>query len=188
MRPPRDYRMRFVAGSPVDPDERLDEFFRYWRRVRGDRPMPSRADVDPTEIPPRLLPNLFLTDVVDGGARFRYRLVGTEAVRVIGSDPTGRYVDQINQTQPYRDYVTALYRRVVADRLPLFSISHYLKPDDRLGGYHATQRLMCPLSSDGRTVNMVCTCQIFVIAPREFEFPTLNADTSIVGVCEAVLE
>jgi hypothetical protein len=183
-----DYRMRMVSGAPVEPDERLDAFYRYWRRVRGDRSMPRRADIDPVAIPRRLLPNLFLTEVIDGGARFRYRLVGTEAARTIGSDATGRYLDEINQKPHYRDYVTALYRHVAADRLPRFSISHFFKAGEPAGRYHATQRLMCPLSSDGTTVDVVFTCQIFEVAPREFEFPRLNDDYQFAGVCEAVLE
>jgi hypothetical protein len=188
MTPERDYRMRIVAGSPVEPDARLSEFYRYWRGRCGGRPMPGRADVDPVDMPPRLLPNLFLTDVLDGGARFRYRLVGTEIVRVLGWDPTGGYVDEINQSPRYRDYIVALYRRVVGDRLPVFSMSHYPRPGDRDGGHHATQRLMCPLSSDGAAVDMLFTCQIFAVAPRQLDFPCLTAVNPFVGVCKAVLE
>jgi len=184
----RDYRMRLVAGTSVDPDERLDELYRYWRRVRGVRPMPTRSDIDPTEIPVRVLPYVLMTDVVDGGARFRFRLVGTEAVVGIGSDLTGRYVDEVNQSPRYREYITALYRRVLAERLPVFSMSHYPRPGDPDGGYHAAQRLMCPLSSDGATVDIVLTCQIFMIAPRQYQFPRLTDDNPFVGVCEAVLE
>jgi hypothetical protein len=180
--------MRMLTGSPVDPDERLEEFLRYWRRARGNRPMPRRADIDPTEVPPRLLPNIFLTDVIDGGARFRFRLVGTAAVAGIGADLTGRHVDEVNRSTPYRDYITGLYRRVVAERLPVFSMSHFFKVGEAQADYHATQRLMCPLSTDGATVDIVFTCQVFRLAPREHDFPRLIDDNPFVGVCEAVLE
>ena len=184
----REYRMRVVAGAPVDLDDRIDALYRYWRRACGDRRMPRRADVDPTGIPPRVLPYVLMTDVVDGGARFRFRLVGTEAVVGIGTDLTGRYIDEVNQSGRYRDYILALYRRVVAERLPVFSMSRFPRPDDPDAGYHATQRLMCPLSSDGATVDIVLTCQVFMIAPRQFKFPRLTDDNPFVGVCEAVLE
>jgi hypothetical protein len=184
----RAYRMRLVSGSLVDPDERLDAFYRYWRSRCGGRSMPSRADIDPIDIPPRLLPNLFLIDVVDGGARFRYRLVGTDVVGTLGWDPTGGFVDEINQSPPYRDYIMALYRRIVGSRLPSFSMSHYPRPARPDGGYHATQRLMCPLSADGVAVDKVFACQIFQIAPRELEFPRLTGVNPFVGVCEADLE
>jgi hypothetical protein len=149
--------------------------------------MPRRADIDPTAMPRRLLPNLLLTDVVDRGARFRFRLVGTEAVNAIGSDLTGRYVDEVNQSAAYRDYITALYRRVVAERACVFSMSQYPRANDP-DGSHAAQRLMCPLSGDGATVDMVFTCQVFTLAPRQYQFPRLTADNPFVGVCEAVFE
>ena len=182
------YRVRLVSGTPVGIDERLAAFYRYWRGRCGERRMPRRADIDPIDMPPHLLPNVFLTDVVDGGARFRYRLVGTAIVGTLGWDPTGGYVDEINQNAPYRDYITGLYRRVVGDRVPVFSMSQYPRPNHPDRGYHATQRLMCPLSSDGATVDILFTCQVFMIAPRELEFPRLTGVNPFVGVCEAVLE
>src|SRR2546430_1709583 len=36
----------------------LQLIYGYWMRKRGSRPMPQRSDLDPTEIPPRLLPGL----------------------------------------------------------------------------------------------------------------------------------
>ena len=47
----------------------------YWDQKRGTRLMPCKRDIDPIEIPRRLLPNLQLIDVIDGGERFRYRFV-----------------------------------------------------------------------------------------------------------------
>jgi hypothetical protein len=181
----RDYRLTMLAGSPVEPDERLLEFFRYWRRVRGDRAMPSRADIDPTGMPPRLLPGLLLTDVIDGGARFRFRLVGTGAVAAIGTDLTGRHVDEVNENRRYGDYITALYRRVVACRAPVFSMSHYRRAADALE--HMTQRLMCPLSRDGSAVDMVFSCQIFASASHRADFPPLTGRVPFAGICEALL-
>ena len=63
----------------------------YWIDKRGSRLLPSRRDIDPVEIPPKILPHLQIIDVVDGGARFRYRLIGTATVDAYGEDFTGRY-------------------------------------------------------------------------------------------------
>src|SRR3546814_1952574 len=51
----------------------------YWRSKRSGRAMPSRRDVDPTEIP-WALSRIFLVDysAQDG---FRYRLAGSEIAR-----------------------------------------------------------------------------------------------------------
>ena len=37
----------------------------YWREKRGERLMPRRSDIDPTEIPPRLLPGITLNTTPD---------------------------------------------------------------------------------------------------------------------------
>ncbi len=55
--------------------------------------MPRRRDIDPTEIP-RLLPNLQITELIDGGARIRYRLTGTAIVNAYGADLTGKYFQE----------------------------------------------------------------------------------------------
>jgi hypothetical protein len=72
-------------------DPVLGPVLAYGVRKRGFRSMPRKCDIDATEIPPRLLPNLQLIDVIDGGARFRYRLVGTASVEAFGDDYTGKY-------------------------------------------------------------------------------------------------
>lgn len=81
-------RVRLIAS------ERLRELAQYWNRKRGSHLMPSRGDIDPTEIP-RLLPHLRMVDVLyEPDLKFRYRLVGTAVVELMGIDITGRYIDE----------------------------------------------------------------------------------------------
>src|SRR5215813_1573410 len=49
----------------------------YWRWKCGTQAMPSRADIDPVDMPRRLLPFINLVDVVSDERRYIYRLVGT---------------------------------------------------------------------------------------------------------------
>jgi len=188
MAPDDGFSLTLLAGAPVEPEPRLKEFLRCWRGARGDRAMPRRKDIDPTAFPPRLLPFLMLVDVVDGGARFRFRLVGTGAVAAIGEDLTGRHVDEVNQSVAYRDYITELYRRVLETRRPLFSASGYMRPGDPDAPRHTTQRLMCPLSTDDHAVDMVILCQTFAQASFPSEFPRLTADNPFVRLCEALVD
>ena len=51
--------------------------YEYWERKRGDRLMPARRDIDPTEFVPHL-PGIMLVDVVADERRYVYRLVGTQ--------------------------------------------------------------------------------------------------------------
>lgn len=74
----------------------LREIHGYWSgKIVGGR-LPSRRDIDPVEIP-RLLPNLFLLDVIAGPpARYRFRLVGTRIAQVEG-EHRGRYLDEYTE-------------------------------------------------------------------------------------------
>lgn len=160
-----------IAASPLPrslPETAADEFaaalgatmlaelYIYWRTKRGDRFAPSRADIDPVEMP-RLLPHLMLIDVIDGGARFRYRLAGTEIESRFGCSMVGRYIDEMMRGR-YADYLHDLYRELVSSRRPLYSESAYGSDDD---SPLQARRLMLPLSSDGAGVDMVLAGQLF---------------------------
>jgi hypothetical protein len=108
-------------------DPILGPVLAYWTAKRGDRSMPRKCDIDPLEIPPKILPNLQLIDVIDGGARFRYLLVGTALVDAFGRDFSGQYPDdmfsddRLNSTQ-------GIYRAVCNSKTPLFSRNKYHTP------------------------------------------------------------
>jgi hypothetical protein len=123
----------------------------YWMQKRGPRPMPRKRDIDPVELPPKLLPNLQIIDVIDGGARFRYRLVGTASVNAFGSDYTGRYPDEMFSDDRL-NFIQSLYRAVCTTKTPLFSLNRY----------HTTKnidlfayRIYMPLSEDGTDVSHI---------------------------------
>jgi hypothetical protein len=143
-------------------DRRLRDLHAYWQQRRAGRRCPARVDIDPIEIP-ALLPHILLTEVVDGGLRFRWRLIGTEVERNFGCPMTGRYVDELLRDQ-YLDYVEGLYRSVVSGCTPVYSENSY---NTRSNGWEVgsellrTARLMLPLSPDGETVNMVLVGQVF---------------------------
>ena len=65
----------------------------YWDGKRRGRHMPSREDIDPTELV-KFLPYISIIDVVEDARRFVYRLVGTMEVEVRGYDPTGKSVGE----------------------------------------------------------------------------------------------
>jgi hypothetical protein len=151
-------------------DERLHALYDYWHGRRQDRRCPSRADIDPVDIP-ALLPHLLLTEVVGGGARFRWRLVGTEVERHFGCAMTGRCIDELLRGQ-YLAYLERLYRSVIAGCTPVYSENAY---NTRASGWDAysevlrTARLMLPLSQDGEAVNMVLCGQVFFANPNRAE-------------------
>lgn len=143
-----------IADPIADP--LLRQLYDYWLKKRGDRAMPSRADIDPAEIR-AVLPHLMLTDIVDGGRRLRYRLVGTAVVESFGKNMTGMHVDEL-MTGTYREFIEGLYRDIVAKKRPVYSESTYFSHQ---AAQMWAQRLMLPLSDDGKTVNMVLSGQTF---------------------------
>jgi hypothetical protein len=128
----------------------LKELFAYWLEKKGSRFAPSRADLDPVDIP-RLLPYVGLVDVLRDPLRFRYRLTGSNITTGYGQELTGRFLDEIDldghQHEIIREYqvVSELGEAVCATW-------EYSRKDGR---YIAYERLALPLSNDGKTVNML---------------------------------
>lgn len=135
----------------------LAAFFDYWDARRGDREMPSRQDIDPADIP-QLLPHLSLIDVVDAGARFRYRLVGTAVVDGFNRNTTNLYADELDIPQFSRDAVHLQYRSVLRKRRPIYLRNIYVLPS---GVRAMTRRVLAPLSQDGAAINMIIAALVF---------------------------
>lgn len=122
----------------------------YWRRKRGTRRMPSRADIDPSELKP-FLPRISLVDVVPDERRFVYRLVGTEEVALRGYDPTGRSVGE-GFFGPNRELALKHYGYVVEHQAPFCYRGDF---DVQDGVVENEDVIFLPLSEDDRHVNMI---------------------------------
>lgn len=138
---PRAARM---SPSPID-HPTLASLLRYWQEKRGERAMPTRRDIDPLEMGSALLPHLVLCDLFERGTRVRFRLVGTVVVKRIGTDPTGKYLDQAI-AGPYRDLLAGLHRLVYCERAPVYSESVFTWNGARR---IELQHLLLPLAQDG---------------------------------------
>jgi hypothetical protein len=144
------------------PDRLHDEpvlvrLYAYWDSVRQGRRMPDRRDIDPVAMGPTLLPHTMLVDVIDGGARARYRLMGTAIVERFGSDPTGRYFDEL-LTGSYYDFVMTMVRDVCTHAAPVYSESIFRWDQE---GYLLTRRLYLPLTFGADAVAMAIVGQVF---------------------------
>jgi hypothetical protein len=161
----------------------LVELHSYWAAKRGELFAPSRRDIDPVEIP-KLLPHLMLVEVMDGGARFRYRLAGTEIERRVGCHMTGRYVDELT-TGRYGAYIHGLYQTLLTTRRPIYSESAYGQIED---APLVAQRLMLPLSSDGRTIDKVLCGQIVSYSKTGTSNTLMAAQDKFLEVCARQVE
>ncbi len=80
------------------PHDILRDIYRYWLDIKGDRNMPCRSDLNPADIV-KLLPHISLIDVEKD--RYKIRLVGTETVKALDTEITGKYLDELPLIEPY---------------------------------------------------------------------------------------
>jgi len=140
-------------------DPRFRTFFDYWRSKAPPGRLPGRQHIDPLEIP-KLLARIAMFDVVRTGAqlRFRFRLMGTGVVDMMGADYTGRWIDD-TMTPDDCAKLYAAFAQVCAgqphywERLLPFSNRDFV----------GHRRLALPLASDGATVDMIIGCYIPVL-------------------------
>lgn len=162
--------MTDFRGELNDPD--LIQFYDYWASLRGGRPMPSRKDIDPLHIPPAYLPNLMLIEVLQDPRRYKYRLIGTHVVTASGEDRTGRIFENVGFFTIH-PVVIQEYDRVIDTGRPL----HSLEPFTNFisGATYDVDRLLLPLSSDGRLVDMIVVFFHFKTGPYARVLPRPSA-------------
>ena len=149
-----------TSFSQFDPDilgntpKRMQEFYAYWCKIRGDRIMPRRIDFDPMDIPHHL-PGILLIDVVsrtDTGERsFRYRVVGQWEVLSRNANPTGLWVEE-GAYPNAKERALANYKLVQDNKEPLF---RKIKNVNIKGVPVEEMALFVPLSKDGTTVSQI---------------------------------
>ena len=124
--------------------------YAYWNDKRGDRFAPSRSDIDLAALTPWHAGLLFV-DVARGPRRLVYNWVGARSIAVRGFDPTGMTVEE-----GYfgRSAAAALenYRLVVEEHAVVYDWDHMPTSD---GSKREEEALGLPLSSDGKSVDMV---------------------------------
>jgi hypothetical protein len=132
----------------------------YWLEKRGKCAMPSRSDISPRELKAEL-PSILLADVVENGADFRYRLVGTHLREFFYSEPSGKLMSEA--LLPFGEATVSAtlqtYRNVMERRNPM-----RITGSGSLYGQEPKHfdALLAPLSDDGETVNMILGSFIFV--------------------------
>lgn len=129
---------------------RLIELLEYWVKLKGDRKLPLRSDLDPAAIP-RLLPNIILNEVELDPLRFRIRLEGEQVSVARGFNAAGRYFDEPGVVV-LKDDVLVAYKQMVEDGKPRYSDGAFAYHDGRGGQLY---RLAVPFSLEGETVDFI---------------------------------
>ena len=149
----------FATEPPPTADARVRLLYRYWLGLHPpEGGLPGRQHVDPTALPPALLPFLWLADVQRAPLRFRYRLLGTEHVRVLRRDYTGHWIDEAHAnfagSAASAQFVAAVERGEPGYRSGDTLI---ILPED----YRSMERLILPLARDGKSVDMLLAISVY---------------------------
>lgn len=140
----------FLDGCPA----RISELFHYWDGLRRGRAMPARADFRPEAVP-RHLSGMLLIDVEgvddEGLGIYRYRVVGTDEVRLRGHDPTGKLVQEGFFWSSVEDALDC-YETIRTSGRHLYEESEFVSAEGRWRSEYA---IILPLSEDGTTVSQI---------------------------------
>jgi hypothetical protein len=134
----------------------------YWLRMRGDRLMPRRQDIDPVEIW-SLLPYIHVSEWHTNPDGVLFRIAGTEIVATAGHEYRGRWLHEILPDAIDLEQIMSLYYRVVATRIPIFGRTD--SSTVRLG-VEFFEWVLCPLSDDGKTVTHFIGLEDYVSTRR----------------------
>ncbi|RED53887.1 PAS domain-containing protein [Aestuariispira insulae] len=132
----------------------------YWSSKRDGQSLPTRADIDPADIP-RLLPHIMLLEMRGQDQRFFVRLVGTKVA--FGQDPTGTFMEESAPVGSYGSHIIALFRKAAETPHALYAEHEYGHPDQ--GASRVAKRLFMPLVNEAGTISMLLIGQR-IIAPE----------------------
>ncbi len=122
-------------------EARLDYMYSIWRAKQKDKPLPGRADLDPTEFH-RLWPITFLLERCgDNDTDWKVRFAGSAYGSVYGREVTGTRVSEII-SEDLAPQVLADFRRCTETGEPILNCGETTWPEQ--GNVYRYQRLLLP--------------------------------------------
>jgi hypothetical protein len=130
---------------------KLGALHAWWSKVQDAKggALPGRTDVDPAALR-NLLPHIALVDVLRDPLDWRYRLVGTRLVEVMGGERTGKRMREL-LSPPAIEGSVMLMTRILETRAPLAFMGTLYWLEKEYVGFTA---LVLPLSNDGTEIDM----------------------------------
>ena len=152
--------------SEIDPEEldnpALNFLKTYWMSKRGERLMPSRADIRPAEMKEHL-GWIILLDALPGFADFRFRMIGTRVSQYFLEDATGKTIREAfaRYGEQVISGVLATHRKAARDRVVVRAHGGA----GWLGrSFLDFDAIYLPLSDDGEHVNMILSAFTFDVS------------------------
>lgn len=145
----------------ADLPSEIRPLFAYWRKQRNDRLMPSRAQIDPTDLR-AMLRYTSLVEITPAPRNFLYRVIGTNLSHRPGGPRDRRNTTEL-RPERYRQMVERHYGEACDLRRPtLYGVKLSFK-DVQL----TYRRLILPLANDGANPNMLLIGSVFDLGENE---------------------
>jgi PAS domain len=150
--------------EPTGQSTMIATVWNYWSKLRADRPMPRRADFDPTEIYTSL-PYLSVMQYQHEPYRVRFRLVGNEVARLYGRNVHGRFLDEMEWAPEDLADTGHIYERLYQGASPLFGLSY---TNFQAKADQVFEWAVFPMSEDGvRVTHALSIDDYTMVTPRK---------------------
>jgi hypothetical protein len=138
-----------MPENPMPRSPKLRRLYHDWKARCLGR-FPKRGDFDPMDLA-YILGDMSLIEVHRDPLRFRFRVHGTSLAEKFGSEYTGKFVDEMPNTE-YTRIVTGHFTEVVMTGWPMMA-----RLVDDVDGYRQwdAEALVLPLSRNGDELDML---------------------------------
>jgi hypothetical protein len=122
-----------------------------WERARGNRRMPSRAQMTPRALM-GVLSHVAVLRVIDAGAEFEFRIVGDQIRVQQGVPLQGKRMAEVEEMLPaYGSVLKRIYRNAYEAAEACAFRGWYTRPADNHPFFHEV--VIMPLGDDGKTAD-----------------------------------
>ncbi len=128
----------------------LQEALSYWEKIKLDRTMPKRKDIDPLEIP-KVLEKLMIMEVIrdEMGIDFKYSLIGSFIVDISGPQRKNKRMSEL----PHQNKESSIFKtcEYSAKNATPFAVRTSYTGDS--SGFSGIISLFLPLSNDEENIH-----------------------------------
>lgn len=132
------------------------QLLRMWQNFPGA--LPHASEVRPKLIHNKTLPSMFVLDVIDNGADFRWRLYGTDHSKYFGKDVTGLLMSEAGPLESSTQQHLVFMGECYASRQPILFLTEY---SDKLSVRKTTYNIALPLAGDDGEVSRIFGCSVW---------------------------
>lgn len=129
------------------------KLYEFWRSLAPGLPQSKQLKFG--KLDPRVMSNMVILDVLDGGKDYQWRLFGTAHADQYGDDLTGRSVSSVEDENASVGVLHSIFDQAIANPDGTFFELHYLNEGSRV---KVATGVMVPLADDQGRIVQLCGC------------------------------